>query len=656
MRYIRLTAMLLLAACGDGGTTPTSPPTPPTPVATSITLSATSLSFSSLGATQQLTATVKDQNGATMSGASVTWATSSASAATVSSTGLVTAVADGTTTITATSGSASGTAAVTVAQAAASIVLSDTVLSFASLGDSIQLTAVVKDLKSEEITGASVTWATSSTSVATVSSGLVTSVADGTATITVTSGSASASASVSVQQLANSITLSSDSLGLGPAGDTATVTATVKDEVGSIVSDPSVTWATSDASVATVSSIGLVLAVANGTATITATSGSVSQTATVTVDPTYTSISAGLFHSCGVRRSGDGYCWGYNANGRLGDGTTIQRTKPVLVSGGYEWTSISAGGHSCGLTTAGDAYCWGDNESGQLGDGTTTGRTKPVRVSGGHTWASVSSGTEYTCGLTTAGDAYCWGKNSDGVLGIGSRENRSIPTLVADGHTWVSINSGTRHTCGATTQGDGYCWGWNAYGQLGDGYLDASTYVDTIPNLKVKDLGNIASISPGGIHSCALTTGSEGYCWGNNMSGQVGNGSFAAGRYRGYCPYYTWCTDYGPVTRELIKGLHTWASMISGDTHTCAVKATGELYCWGLNSNGRLGIGNTTLRRSIPTLVAAGHTWASVSAGGSHTCGVTTAGGAYCWGSSQAGQLGNSSLNNSGVPAKVIWN
>ncbi len=85
MRYIRLSAVLLLLACGDGGTTPTSPPTPPIPVATSITLSATSLSFSTVGATQQLSATVKDQNGATMSGATVSWSSSSASVATVSS-------------------------------------------------------------------------------------------------------------------------------------------------------------------------------------------------------------------------------------------------------------------------------------------------------------------------------------------------------------------------------------------------------------------------------------------------------------------------------------------------------------------------------------------------------------------------------------------
>ena len=117
MRYIRLLTVLLLLACGDGGTTPTTPPTPPTPptpVATSITLSATSLALVEYGATATLTATVKDQNGATMSGASVTWTTSDAAVATVSSTGLVTPVADGTATITATSGSVSATATVTV--------------------------------------------------------------------------------------------------------------------------------------------------------------------------------------------------------------------------------------------------------------------------------------------------------------------------------------------------------------------------------------------------------------------------------------------------------------------------------------------------------------------------------------------------------------
>ena len=222
MRYIRLTAVLLLLACGDGGTTPTSPPTPPTPptpVATSITLSATSLSFSSLGATQQLTATVKDQNGATMSGTTVTWATSSASVATVSSSGLVTSVANGTATATATSGSANGTAAVTVAQAAASIVLSDTLLSFSAPGDTIRLTVTVTDDNGHEMGDATVTWTTSDSELATVSSdGLVTAIAAGTADITATSGSITAKAVAGIIDLCGNAIGNGAEIISGPTG------------------------------------------------------------------------------------------------------------------------------------------------------------------------------------------------------------------------------------------------------------------------------------------------------------------------------------------------------------------------------------------------------------------------------------------------------
>ena len=185
--------LIVLLACGDVGTTPT------TPVATSITLSATSLSFASLGQTQQLTATVKDQNGTTMSGASVTWTTSSAPVATVSSTGLVTAIRNGTATITATSGSLNAVGTVIVSQVATNIELSDTALSLSSLGDTTQLTAKVKDDNGNEISEAAVTWQSSNDAVATVSStGLVTAIASGSATVTATSASLNATSSVTV--------------------------------------------------------------------------------------------------------------------------------------------------------------------------------------------------------------------------------------------------------------------------------------------------------------------------------------------------------------------------------------------------------------------------------------------------------------------------
>ena len=172
---------------------------PTTQTAASITLSPTSLSFASLSDTATLVATVKDASGNTMSGATVTWTTSSSSVATVSSAGLVTSVADGTATITATSGSVSKTATATVSQAASTVTVSPSTKTLTSVGDTVTLTATVKDAAGNTMSGATVTWTTSNSSVATVSSaGLVTAVADGTATITATSGSVSATASVTV--------------------------------------------------------------------------------------------------------------------------------------------------------------------------------------------------------------------------------------------------------------------------------------------------------------------------------------------------------------------------------------------------------------------------------------------------------------------------
>jgi len=97
----------------------------------------------------------------------------------------------------------------------------------------------------------------------------------------------------------------------------------------------------------------------------------------------YTTTSGGRAHTCGVTTSGDAYCWGANPDGRLGDGTTVQRATPVPVGGGLTFAMISAGSaHTCGMTSDRSAYCWGANGTGQLGNGTTTGSLTPVPVAG----------------------------------------------------------------------------------------------------------------------------------------------------------------------------------------------------------------------------------------------------------------------------------
>lgn len=168
-------------------------------MATAVSLSASSLTFSSLGETQQLVATVKDQKGQTMAGASVSWASSDSQVAGASSTGLVTALGNGTAAITAASGAVSAIASATIQQVAAALTISRDTLLFTSLADSVTLTAAVKDANNRTITDPVIEWATSDAALATVSAeGLVTVQDYGSVTITATSGPTSASAEVRV--------------------------------------------------------------------------------------------------------------------------------------------------------------------------------------------------------------------------------------------------------------------------------------------------------------------------------------------------------------------------------------------------------------------------------------------------------------------------
>jgi alpha-tubulin suppressor-like RCC1 family protein len=188
---------------------------------------------------------------------------------------------------------------------------------------------------------------------------------------------------------------------------------------------------------------------------------------------TFTSVSTMNFHTCATTTDNALYCWGSNNSGALGGGMIGQpETTPLRVAPGLSFASVSAGfSHTCALTTAGVAHCWGSNAGGKLGDGTTTSRITPAPVNGGLTFAAVTAGGDHTCGLTIAGTAHCWGSNAHGQLGDGTTTTRTIPTAVAGGLTFTMISAGFAHTCGRTTAGTIHCWGWNERGQIGDGTL-----------------------------------------------------------------------------------------------------------------------------------------------------------------------------------------
>ena len=351
----------------------------------------------------------------------------------------------------------------------------------------------------------------------------------------------------------------------------------------------------------------------------------------------FASITANDLSTCGLTSAGAAYCWGSNAYGHLGDGTSTNRNTPVAVSGGLTFAFLAPGAwHACGLTAEGKAYCWGLNQMGQLGDGSTTDRHVPVLVSGGHVFARLESGRHHTCGLTVAGTAYCWGYNGYGQLGdgTGNPDNRSSPNLVSGGIAFADLAAGWMHTCGITAAGVASCWGRADDGQLGDGTL-STIWRDTPVTVGGGRIFDSSSLVAGNYHTCAVTGGGAAYCWGNNESGQLGDGTTTA--------------RSAPV---LVNGGFAFARLEAGGWYNCGLTASRSAYCWGANDVGQLGDGTAT-QRTEPRLVSGGHSFTHLAAGDYHTCALTVTQGAYCWGRNDLGQLGDNTAIGRTGPAAV---
>lgn len=239
---------------------------------------------------------------------------------------------------------------------------------------------------------------------------------------------------------------------------------------------------------------------------------------------------------------------------------------------------------------------------------------------------AVSLGTEHGCGLSADGRAYCWGSNRLGQLGDdGLTPERRItakPVMVATTERFVGIAAGANHTCAVTRSGAVYCWGLDLTGELGQAF--AASTCDGFPctrrPVRLETSIRFDSLSAGFGHTCGLSGGAA-YCWGRNDRGQLGTA-----RSDDVCGVVA--CNLSPVR---VAGVDTFTSISAGGDHTCGMSG-GAAYCWGSNQYGQLGTETPGVRNPSPIRVGTGLRLVSIEAKGIRTCGRTVEGREICWG------------------------
>lgn len=398
-------------------------------------------------------------------------------------------------------------------------------------------------------------------------------------------------------------------------------------------------------------------------------------------------VEAGESHTCAVLRDGSLQCWGLNANGRLGDGTTLPRAVPTPVASLSGVQEVAAGNHTCARLANGSVHCWGPNDFGQLGDGTTSsGRRLPEPVSGLAGALGLAAGMDHTCSHLVDGSVRCWGANGSGQLGDGTTSSRDLPTIVttATGDLMgvVELAAGAAHSCARLADGTVACWGSNERGQLGDG-----TFAERRSATAVPALADVVELVAGSEHTCARLADGTARCWGTNGTSQLGDGTttlranptpvstlagaaaLAAGTFHSCAALSDggarcWGrngfgqlgdgTTFDRSTPAVVVSLPNVVELTAGRTHSCARLEDHTIRCWGLNLFNQLGDG-TTEPRSQPTPVQSlGFHVEQVVLGSRHSCARLGDGTAKCWGDNRFGQLGDATTTDHGLPADVV--
>jgi alpha-tubulin suppressor-like RCC1 family protein len=335
-----------------------------------------------------------------------------------------------------------------------------------------------------------------------------------------------------------------------------------------------------------------------------------------------------------------------------GGSCTFPVTDGCLVDGLCRGTGTTNPANGCEICDpARSVSTWSPDAGASCDDGDgctgpdscdTYGRCTGAAIPHMHDVVQVAAGWRHTCARLAGGVIECWGYNGYGELGDGTRVDSPRPGLVSGivaGATDVA--AGTDHTC-AVVAGTVMCWGRNADGQIGDGSTTDRDAPTTVPGV------GAVEVCAGFYHSCARTTLGNVQCWGQNFYGQLGNATSGA-------------DELSPVWVATPTGsgrLSSVGEIACGGLTTCARTTSGAVYCWGRNSSGQLGVGDTT-DRSRPAAVWSGPGDSTqlvadeIAGGGYHSC-ARIGSGLRCWGNNTNGQLGDGTNALSSAPVMVL--
>jgi alpha-tubulin suppressor-like RCC1 family protein len=273
-------------------------------------------------------------------------------------------------------------------------------------------------------------------------------------------------------------------------------------------------------------------------------------------------IASGHDHVCARRDDGAVFCFGENAWGQLGDGTTAPKTSPVRVAGLGRATSIAAGyGKSCATIEDGRLMCWGAQESDPhelLVDAKSA--LAPIAIEGVRSATKVTLGAYHGCALQSGGAVFCFGANYFGQLGDGTTAAAASAVAVKNVEGAIAIAGGTHHTCALLEGGKVSCWGADVAGQLGSPAVRGGSRSEAA---RIDGIYRATALAAGGDHTCVISDG-KARCWGWNDRGQVAVGASLVVR--------------APTLPSKVGAI---SAIAASDTHTCAIKEEGAITCWG---------------------------------------------------------------------------